>query len=96
MNAPDFFPCILGPPIPQVKIIGEQNPGFSLIDPTVDPPDTSTWSEGPRMPGPYGIDNTSGTIGNGVFYVMGGNVGGGSLVSVSYSIPLSDLNVPHR
>jgi len=59
-------------------------------------PATSTWFEGPRMPGPYGIDNTSGTIGNGVFYVMGGNVGGGSLVSVSYSIPVSELSSSNR
>ena len=38
----------------------------------------------------YG-DNTSGTIGNGVFYVMGGTLGGGSTVSVSYSIPMSEI-----
>jgi len=54
-------------------------------------PATSTWSEGPRMPGPYGLDNTSGTIGNGIFYVMGGTLGGGSTVSVSYSIPVFDI-----
>jgi len=59
-------------------------------------PATSTWSEGPQMPGPYGIDNTSGAIGNGVFYVMGGNVGGGSLVSDSYSIPVSELSASSR
>jgi len=55
-------------------------------------PATSTWSEGPRMPGPWGLDNTSGTIANGVFYVMGGEWGGGITNSLSYSIPMSELN----
>jgi hypothetical protein len=59
-------------------------------------PVTNTWSEGPRMPGPYGIDNTSGTIGSGVFYVMGGTLGGGSTISVSYSIPVSELRPSAR
>lgn len=54
-------------------------------------PDTNTWSEGPVMPGPYGIDNTSGTIANGVFYVMGGAWGAGATDLINYSIPMSEI-----
>ena len=58
-------------------------------------PALGTWSEGPRMPawpglGDWGINNTSGTIAKGVFYVMGGYNGGG-YSWFSYSIPLSDF-----
>jgi hypothetical protein len=52
-------------------------------------PESATWSEGPRMPH-WGIDMTSGTIANGVFYLMGGYNGGGT-ISVNYSIPLSEV-----
>jgi N-acetylneuraminic acid mutarotase len=52
-------------------------------------PESATWSEGPRMPGPWGVDNTSGTIANGVFYIMGGYWGGDA--SINYSISMSEL-----
>jgi N-acetylneuraminic acid mutarotase len=49
-------------------------------------PSSSSWSQGPLMPAP-GIDNTSGTIANGTFYVTGG-YNGASSVPVNYSFPL--------
>jgi N-acetylneuraminic acid mutarotase len=63
-------------------------------------PVTGTWSEGPPMPpwpvlGDAGLDNTSGTIAKGVFYVMGGFNGGGT-ISFNYSIPLSELSSFNR
>jgi N-acetylneuraminic acid mutarotase len=61
-------------------------PGYSQIfDPL-----RGTWSEGPRMPGPWGVDNTSGTIANGFFYVMGGFYG--AAASINYSIAMSELS----
>jgi len=58
-------------------------------------PASGLWFEGPPMPpwpglGDSGIDNTSGTIANGVFYVMGGYNGGGNAY-FNYSVPLSQL-----
>ncbi len=47
-------------------------------------PATSTWSDGPRMP-PPAINNTSGTIANGTFYVMGG-YDGATIPPVNYSL----------
>jgi len=63
-------------------------------------PATGTWSEGPPLPpwplvGDVGIDNTSGTIANGVFYVMGGSIGGAT-GSFNYSIPLAELSAFNR
>ena len=60
-------------------------------------PTLSTWSEGPQLPpwphsGDWGLDNTSGTIANAVFYVMGGYNGSGT-GSFSYSVPISELSV---
>jgi N-acetylneuraminic acid mutarotase len=81
-GAPNFFPR--GPARTQI------------FDPAI-----GTWSEGPRLPpwpglgGDWGIDNTSGTIGNGVFYVMGGYNGGGTGF-FNYSIPLSELSAFNR
>jgi hypothetical protein len=57
-------------------------------------PLSGTWSEGPRMPGPWGVNNTSGTIANGFFYVMGGFFG--AAASINYSIPMSELNPSNR
>jgi N-acetylneuraminic acid mutarotase len=62
-------------------------------------PAGSTWSEGPRLPPwprfpDWNVDNTSGTIANGVFYVMGGAIGGGT-VWFNYSIAVSELSVPN-
>src|SRR6266849_2697597 len=47
-------------------------------------PATTTWSDGPRMP-PPAINNTSGTIANGTFYVMGG-YDGATIPPVNYSL----------
>jgi len=63
-------------------------------------PARGTWSEGPRLPAwphfpDWNVDNTSGTIANGLFYVMCGAIGGGP-VSFNYSIPLSELRVFNR
>jgi len=49
-------------------------------------PGSLTWSQGAAMPAP-GVDNTSGAIANGTFYVTGGYNGTGA-VSTNYSIPL--------
>jgi len=57
-------------------------------------PLSSTWSEGPLMPAPA-VNNTSGTIANGVFYVMGGYDGLG-VISTNYSLPLSELSAFSR
>ncbi len=57
-------------------------------------PANGTWSEGPPMPAPA-VNNTSGTIVNGAFYVIGGYDGTGP-VSVNYSLPLSDLSAFSR
>ena len=43
----------------------------------------------------WGINNTSGTIAKGVFYVMGGFNGGGT-AWFSYSISLSEVSLPHH
>jgi hypothetical protein len=53
-------------------------------------PANGTWWEGPPMPAPA-VNNTSGTIANGIFYVIGGYDGIGP-VSVNYSLPLADLS----
>jgi len=63
-------------------------------------PATGDWSEGPRMPpwpglGDWGVDNTSGTVANGVFYVMGGYNGGGNAY-FNYSVPLLKLRACER
>ncbi len=52
-------------------------------------PATLIWSEGPLMPAPA-INNTSGTIANGAFYVMGG-YDGATLPPVNYSLSLAQL-----
>jgi len=61
---------------------------------------SGVWSDGPLMPpwpglGDSGVDNTSGTIANGVFYVMGGYNGGGNGY-FNYSAPLSQLRAFKR
>jgi len=57
-------------------------------------PATSAWSEGPPMPAPA-VNNTSGTIANGTFYVIGGYDGSRS-VSVNYSLSLFELKPSGR
>jgi N-acetylneuraminic acid mutarotase len=64
-------------------------------------PARGTWSEGQPLPTwPHfperGIDNTSGTIANGVFYVMGGSTGGTGTAWFNYSIPLFELSASSR
>jgi N-acetylneuraminic acid mutarotase len=49
-------------------------------------PDTLTWSQGPTMPAPA-VDNTSGAIANGSFYVVGG-YNGFDATRTNYSIAL--------
>ena len=53
-------------------------------------PATHVWSEGPRMPAPA-LNNTSGIIANGTFYVVGG-YDGVAPSSVNYSLALSALD----
>jgi len=53
-------------------------------------PANQLWSDGPLMP-PPAINNTSGTIANGTFYVMGG-YDGATLSPVNYSLRLEGLN----
>jgi N-acetylneuraminic acid mutarotase len=62
-------------------------------------PASGLWFEGQPMPpwpglGDSGIDNTSGTIANGIFYVMGGYTTG--YAYFNYSVPLSQLSDPKR
>ncbi len=57
-------------------------------------PATRVWSEGPRMPAPA-LNNTSGTIANGTFYVVGG-YDGVAPSSVNYSLSLSGLGRSNR
>jgi hypothetical protein len=61
---------------------------------------TNSWREGPRLPPwprfpDWNVDNTSGTIANDVFYVMGGAIAGGT-VWFNYSIPVSKLSAFSR
>jgi hypothetical protein len=46
------------------------------------------------MPGAWGVDNTSGTITNGIFYIMGGYFG--AATSINYSISMSEVASPNR
>jgi hypothetical protein len=52
-------------------------------------PATGSWFQGPRMPGSFGFNNTSGTIAHEIFFVMGGF--GGGTTSVNISIPVASL-----
>jgi N-acetylneuraminic acid mutarotase len=57
-------------------------------------PASGAWSQGPPMPAPA-VNNTSGAIANGTFYVIGGYDGTGP-VSVNYSLSLFELKSSGR